>query len=89
MDAPFFDMAEALRDIARWERHRIELTAFLAARGQMQPPDGISLAGWRNRLLLIEGAVKIFELMAPLEIQVRALSPELAGTRMPPSMWRG
>ncbi|MDB5579801.1 MAG: hypothetical protein JWR80_4977 [Bradyrhizobium sp.] len=87
MDAPFSETAEAIADIARWERTRIELMQFLAVRGQVQPPPDLAFAGWRNRLILLEGAATIFRLLAPFEQQIRALSPDLAGTRMPPSFW--
>lgn len=77
MHIAFADVVEGLRDIARWERQRIELMQFHAVRGRIEPAPDVAFAGWRERLARIEAAGKILTILVPHEIAVRALDPRL------------
>jgi hypothetical protein len=91
METPFALAAEAVRDIARWERWRIEFMHWQALVGGIQPPPIVAFAGWRQRLKGIEGAAGILTVLADHELAARALDPRLSGPILcalrPPSMW--
>ena len=61
MQKPFSAVAEALRDMARWERHRIELMHWLSACGNCKPPEPADFVGWRRRLGRIEAAATFLD----------------------------
>lgn len=91
MDVPFREIAEALHDLARWERHRIALTLHLANCGHAQPVDAMELGGWRTRLSRLEAGAALLTGLIPHEAAVRALEPALAVERkveVPvPTLW--
>lgn len=64
MDIPFSEQLEALDDIVRWERHRIDLTHQLALTGQCQPPPDVAFRGWRERLERLEAATALVRELA-------------------------
>ncbi len=78
MLARFADAAEALRDLARFERHRLYMTELLASQGRMVPPAQDELSGWRRRTALVEQSAELITILAPHEEAVRALDPLLA-----------
>jgi hypothetical protein len=91
MDVTFADTAAALRDIATWERHRIEFMRDAALRGQVQPPPDVAFGNWAARLVRIEAAVKFLTVLAPNEAEVRERYPELSAPldiASAPTMWR-
>ena len=90
MDVSFADTAAALRDLATWERHRIEFMRDAALRGQVQPPPDVAFGTWAARLLRIEAAAKFLTVLAPNEAQLRERYPELNEPvePPPPTMWR-
>lgn len=67
------EMAEALVDMIRWEKHRIELTHWLAIRGQCEPVPGAVMATWWARLTLMEESAALITSLAPHEAAVRAI----------------
>ena len=83
MEDPFAALAEALDDLVRFERHRIELETWLSTTfpgAHYQP--GAVLATWQARLARLEAAAKLLTALAPHEAAVRALAglPAAAGT---------
>lgn len=78
MQARFADAAEALRDIARWEKQRLHLIDLLASQGRMPAASGAELSGWRIRTALIEQSAELITILVPHENAVRALDPLLS-----------
>jgi hypothetical protein len=92
MEMPFALAAEAVRNIATWERHRIEFVRWHALIGQVEPPDGMDLAGWRTRLRGLNSAAAILTVLAAHESAARALDrrlalPLLCAGKGAPTMW--
>lgn len=78
MQTRFADAAEALRDLGRWERHRLYMTELLISQGRMVPPSQDELAGWRRRTALLEKSAELITILVPHEEAVRALDPLLS-----------
>lgn len=78
MQARFADAAAALRDLARFEQHRLYMTQLLVSEGRMVAPSYDELAGWRHRTALLEKSAELITILAPHEDAVRALDPLLA-----------
>lgn len=78
MQARFADVAEALRDIERWERQRLHMIDLLASQGRMPFASGDELSGWRRRTGLIGQAAELTTILVPHEDRVRALDPLLS-----------
>ncbi len=74
----FNDLAEALRDISRYERMRLHLIDLMKLQGRYYPaPDEMDLSGLRRRAALLEQSAELITILAPHEEQVRALDPLL------------
>ena len=78
MQARFADAAEALRDLARFEQHRLYMTELLVSQGRMVKPGMDELSGWRRRTALLEKSAELITILVPHEEAVRALDPLLA-----------
>lgn len=78
MNVPFSDIEEAMRNIASWERHRIELTQWHMLRGYTPAlPDG-AFDGWRERLVRLEAGQRLISILVPHEADVRAMHAALS-----------
>jgi len=78
MLARFADVAEALRDIERWERQRLHMIDLLASQGRMPYATGDELSGWRRRTGLIGQGAELISVLVPHEDRVRAIDPLLS-----------
>jgi hypothetical protein len=89
MLTPFADFEKATREIAVWEKHRIEFALDMATRGQRPDPDTILLGGWRTRAVLLAGAADVWAVLSRNERAVRAIVPALAvaADSSVPSLW--
>lgn len=78
MLARFADLAEALRDIGRFERQRLHFIDLLKAQGRYLPSaEEMDLSTWRRRTGLIEQSAELITILAPHEDVVRELDPLL------------
>jgi len=78
LNIPFADIEQGLRNIASWERHRIELTQWHALRGYAPPLPDDAFAGWKERLIRIEAGHRLLTILVPHEAAVRAMHDQLA-----------
>lgn len=78
MKAGFAEIAEALRDIARWERSRIQLIQDLAMVGRVRDASDMELGGWKARAERLTQAAEVFTVLVDHETAVRSLDPLLA-----------
>lgn len=77
MNVPFADIEAALRNIATWERHRIELTHWHAVRGYVPTLPENALSGWQERLIRIEAGHRLVSILTPHETTVRDMHEQL------------
>ena len=78
MQARFADAAEALRDLARFEQHRLYMTQLMVSQGRMVQPSDAELSGWQRRTALLEQSAELITILVPHEETVRELDPLLA-----------
>jgi hypothetical protein len=74
----FADIAEAVKDIVMWDRHRIFLIEHLVMTGNARDPGSVEIGGWLHRARLLRQAEEIFAVLARHEDAVRALDPSLS-----------
>lgn len=91
MDIPFSLAAAAVRELAMYERHRIDLTTWHALRGMIAPPPDTEFAAWRARLAAVEEGGKVLVILAEHELAARALDRRLTLPLLcaGPTLWRG
>jgi len=78
LNIPFADIEQGLRNIATWERHRIELTQWHILRGYAPALPDDAFAGWQERLVRIEAGQRLLTILVPHEVAVRAMHDSLA-----------
>lgn len=88
MPPPLPVLIDALADIVRWERHRIEFSREQALRGGCMPPPDEAFAGWQQRLERLEALLELTRGLVPHQAQVAALIDGQANRdRAEPTMW--
>lgn len=73
----FGNLAEALQEVAVFEKAVMQLAGIAELRGRGLPATVLEAKAWRDRVERIERAAKIFTLMIPHEQAIRSLDPLL------------
>lgn len=75
--ASFADIAEALTNIAMWEKHRIHLVEHMVRTGNARDPGSIEIGSWLRRAELLTQGAEILTVLSDHEAAVRAIDPLL------------
>jgi hypothetical protein len=73
----FGETAQALREMATFDRAALHLHGVAELRGRGLPATASELAAWRRRIQLVEGAAELLTILIPHEQAVRGLDPQL------------